>query len=128
MDGKAMSHLSVKQAAIAAGISRSLATIIVSTAALMSGCVPMPQEADAAFKAAASQAGRERTMREHWVDKPYRELVQYMGREGLVMDIPRYGWPPSSAVGFGVDDVSGCVDAFLVIHGKEPLIKDYFCR
>ncbi|MEH6472385.1 MAG: hypothetical protein V7752_14140 [Halopseudomonas sp.] len=74
------------------------------------------------------QDSHEEMMRKRWADRPYRELVEHMGRKGLVMDIPRYGWPGSSAVVFGVDDASGCVDAFLVLHGKEPQIKDYFCR
>lgn len=101
------------------------ATLAVSLLSLLSGCGAQPL-ADAA--ANSSQSAREAAMRERWTDKPYRELVKDRGRQGLVLDIPRYGWPPSSAVVYGVDSASGCIDAFLVIHGKEPIIKDYFCR
>jgi hypothetical protein len=104
-----------------------VATLVVVGFTSLSGCAPNPV-GDTAYAAAVSQTGREAAMRKRWADKPYRELVKERGHEGLVMDIPRYGWPPSSAVVFGIDDASGCVDAFLVVHGKEPLIKDYFCR
>jgi len=102
-----------------------VAALVMAGFASLTGCAPYPLDTAAV---AATESGREAAMRKRWADKPYRELVKEMGREGLVMDIPRYGWPPSSAVVFGIDDASGCVDAFLVVHGKEPLIKDYFCR
>ncbi len=93
----------------------------------VTGCAPLePLEEDG--KPVFNTSSHEQGMRKQWADKPYRELVKHMGREGVVMDIPRYGWPASSAVVYGVDSATGCVDAFLVLHGEEPLIKDYFCR
>ncbi|MEH6826406.1 MAG: hypothetical protein V7629_21165 [Motiliproteus sp.] len=112
-----------------ASLTRPLiVTLAVLMLGLMSGCAATPEEL-AAYKAAMPGGqGQEQVMRKRWMDKPYRELVAHMGREGLVMDIPRYGWPPSSAVVYGYNEATGCVDSFLVMHGEEPMIKDYFCR
>lgn len=105
------------------------AILVVALLGLMSGCALTPEEmATLAAIKSESPDGKETVMRKRWIDKPYRELVKHMGREGRIMDIPRYGWPPSSAVVFGFNEATGCIDAFFVLHGEEPMIKDYFCR
>lgn len=106
-----------------------ITTLMLSGSYALSGCSLIEPPVKAADgKPVFNASMHESAMRKQWADKPYRELVKHMGRKGYVMDIPRYGWPASSAVVYGVNAATGCVDAFLVLHGKEPMVKDYFCR
>ncbi len=76
---------------------------------------------------------REKTMHDRWAGKSYSALVEQLGKPTLVMAIPRHGWPPSSAIHYGINDQqSGCIDSFLVLHGnrngKQAQVLAYFCR
>jgi hypothetical protein len=76
---------------------------------------------------------REKLMHDRWAGKTYAELVEQLGKPLMVMSIPRDGWPPSSAIHYGASDQqSGCIDAFLVLHGdrsgRTAQVLEYFCR
>lgn len=80
------------------------------------------------LSSAYARQAHERAMQSKWEGKPMKELVAAMGEPQMIMSIPRYGWPPSAAVVFGVDQATGCVDAFLVVAGEENKVYNYFCR
>ncbi len=110
---------------ILAGLS-----IMVLTA-LSVGCADLkPTDGGAKGKAESVRAARESSMQKVWAGKSYDELQESLGKPELTMSIPRYGWPPSEAILYGMDSASGCIDAFLVVHGGEEgsTVLNYFCR
>lgn len=104
---------------------------VVALTALSTGCADLKvKDGGEKGKAESARAARESSMQQAWSGKPYDELLASLGKPELTMSIPRYGWPPSEAILYGMDSGSGCIDAFLVVHGGEEgsTVMNYFCR
>jgi hypothetical protein len=71
---------------------------------------------------------REAGMNERWQNRSFSELVSAMGQPLLVMAIPGEGNPPGFAVVYSQETASGCIDAFALFHGRDPIIRIYHCR
>jgi hypothetical protein len=74
------------------------------------------------------QSQREREMNARWQQRRYTELLAALGTPKRVMAIPGGGNPPSFAVVYGLDAVSGCVDAFAISMEDDPKVRIYHCR
>ena len=71
---------------------------------------------------------REAEMNRQWQNQPLAALMDAYGRPKLVMNIPGGGMPPSFAVVYGTDPTTGCIDAFAVSAGSQPVVRIYHCR
>ncbi|HEX6364135.1 MAG TPA: hypothetical protein VFZ93_14355 [Albitalea sp.] len=71
---------------------------------------------------------REAVMNEQWQNHRYSELVAALGTPTMVMNIPGGGNPPGFAVVFGRDPATGCIDAFAMMYGTDPIVRTYYCR
>ncbi|HEY5718733.1 MAG TPA: hypothetical protein VIS52_09580, partial [Motiliproteus sp.] len=92
--------------------------LIISILVLgLQGCASEPEKEEAA--AAAAPPSREKIMHDRWAGRDYNELIAELGPPVHEMTIPRYGWPNSSALLYGLDAKSGCVDAFLIVKGED---------
>ena len=67
-------------------------------------------------------------MNEQWQNHRYSELVAALGTPTMVMNIPGGGNPPGFAVVFGRDPATGCIDAFAMMYGTDPIVRTYYCR
>ena len=67
-------------------------------------------------------------MNGQWQDRRYSELVATRGEPLLVLNIPGGGSPPGFAVVYGLDPLTGCIDSFALVHGRDPTIRIYHCR
>jgi len=94
----------------------------------LQGCASVP-EPEATAEEPKTASGRESRMQELWAGRDYSELIAEMGKPVFELDIPRYGWPNSRALLYGLDQESGCIDAFLIVKGDERTwVESYFCR
>lgn len=71
---------------------------------------------------------RETDMNRQWQNKSLAELTDALGRPKMVLAIPGGGMPPSYVVVYGPDPSSGCIDAFAVNLGGDPVVRIYHCR
>ncbi|WP_210396183.1 hypothetical protein [Motiliproteus sediminis] len=95
----------------------------------LQGCSSEPEVAEVEEKAGMSGASREKAMHARWAGRDYKELIAELGKPIYEMTIPRYGWPNSSALLYGLDEGSGCIDAFLIVKGDDRTwVEDYYCR
>ena len=78
--------------------------------------------------AGESRPARESAMNQQWRNRGYSELIAAMGDPVLVMNIPGGGNPAGFVAVYGHDKVSGCVDAFAMVYGRDPAIRVYHCR
>lgn len=109
---------------------RSLRLSLPLACMLLGGCAGMPAaKPDSRNAAAQARDLREQRMQSSWVGHPYEDLIRAFGAPGMIMNIPAYRpWKASVVVYEGQQDNAGCVDAFVVEHGGQPVIYDYFCR
>lgn len=114
------------------GSGKALLGLLVLAAVV--ACAPMPKPTATPGAAMADDFARMRyeravQMRERWTGHLFADLVTEMGRSGESMTAPNSQGRTRSAVVFGVNDSrSGCIDAFVVINGEEPIIQNYYCR
>jgi hypothetical protein len=113
-------------------ISRSTLrrAFVVAVAGLVAGCATKTTTVGGHRKVghASEHAMRERAMNERWRMRHYSDLLQTLGTPKRVMAIPGGGNPPSFAVVYGLDPATGCIDAFAVTSGENPVVRDYHCR
>jgi hypothetical protein len=99
-----------------------------------SGCADMEREVRAgahdATLGTAARYQREIDMNRQWQNRPLSELVASAGKPKLTMNIPGGGNPPGFVVVYGVDDRTGCIDAFAMNAAvtREPTVRIYHCR
>jgi hypothetical protein len=101
--------------------------------ALASGCAqvpakPPPTDLRARFDSMQSQDGRERTMNQYWQNRRYSELVATLGQPRMLLNIPGGGNPPGFVAVYPRDSTTGCIDAFAMVYGSDPLVRGYYCR
>ena len=75
-----------------------------------------------------SRQGREWEMNQQWQNRPLSDLEAAMGAPKLIMNIPGGGNPPGFVAVYGRDPKSGCIDAFALVAGPDPMIRIYHCR
>jgi hypothetical protein len=78
----------------------------------------------------AARFQRELDMNRRWQNRPLSDLVATSGKPQLTMNIPGGGNPPGFVVVYGLDDRSGCIDAFAINAAvtREPTVRIYYCR
>jgi hypothetical protein len=78
----------------------------------------------------AARYQRELEMNRQWQNRPLSDLVANSGKPKLTMNIPGGGNPPGFVVVYGLDDRTGCIDAFAINAGttREPTVRIYYCR
>lgn len=76
----------------------------------------------------ATRAAREHEMNARWKNHTLAELVRVRGEPRDTMSIPGGGNPPGFISVYERDPASGCVDAFALVYGPEPVIRNYYCR
>lgn len=67
-------------------------------------------------------------MNARWQGRTLAELVRVRGEPRDTMSIPGGGDPPGLISVYERDPASGCVDAFALVYGPEPVIRNYYCR
>jgi len=114
--------------------SRWFGAAVLLIALAASGCRQMMLEAslqDAppeGSRGSSSRTGREALMNGQWQNRHFSELIAAKGEPLLIMHIPGGGNPPGFAAVYGVDPVTGCLDAFALLYGADPTIRVYHCR
>lgn len=113
-------------------VLRPAAALAITLAA--AGCAGLegaarPGQPDVA-RSAAARYQRELDMNRQWQNRPLRDLVANAGKPQLTMNIPGGGNPPGFVVVYGLDDRSGCIDAFAINAAvtREPTVRIYYCR
>ncbi len=91
-----------------------------------SGCAVPPERL--ASPDGPTRAAREQEMNDRWRNHTLAELVRARGEPRDTMTIPGGGNPPGFISVYERDPVSGCVDAFALVYGPEPVIRNYYCR
>jgi hypothetical protein len=76
----------------------------------------------------APRLQRESAMNTRWQNRPLSELIAALGEPPLIMSIPGGGNPPGFVVVYGLDRLSGCIDAFALVYGSDPTVRVYHCR
>ena len=89
---------------------------------------PPPTDLRARFDSMQSQDGRERTMNQYWQNRRYSELVATLGQPRMLLNIPGGGNPPGFVAVYPLDVATGCIDAFAMVYGSDPLVRGYYCR
>jgi hypothetical protein len=113
------------------GVSLRCRQALVFMLALMSAaCQQFPWALDGGSPRGsnAPRLQREMAMNIRWQNRPLSELVATLGQPVLILTIPGGGNPPGFAVVYGIDPVSGCIDAFALVYGSDPTIRVYYCR
>jgi len=67
-------------------------------------------------------------MNQYWQNRRYSELVATLGQPRMLLNIPGGGNPPGFVALYGRDAASGCIDAFAMVYGSNPLVRVYYCR
>ena len=65
-----------------------------------------------------SRHQREMEMNRQWQNRSLSELKAMVGEPQLTMNIPGGGNPPGFVVVYGLDNRSGCIDAFAISTGS----------
>ena len=103
--------------------------LVVAVGSVVASCATQPATPRHRMPPLFSQQMlREKVMNERWQDRSYVELVHTLGQPKRVMKIPGGGNPPSFAVVYGWDPVTGCIDAFAISEGPDPVVRVYHCR
>ena len=100
-------------------------------ALLLGGCAgaPTAHPDNSRHAVKHSRDQREKQMKLAWIGHPYQDLIENLGKPGLIMNVPAYRpWKVSVVVYEGLDATSGCIDSFTVVHDSAPKIDDYFCN
>lgn len=111
---------------------RAVAALAIALAA--AGCADLEAAARSgepeARLSAAARYQRELDMNRQWQNRPLSDLVANAGKPKLTMNIPGGGNPPGFVVVYGLDDRSGCIDAFAINAAvtREPTVRIYYCR
>jgi hypothetical protein len=112
--------------------SRAACAIALALAA--AGCADLERTARSSphpvSQGTAARYQREIDMNRQWQNRPLSELVASAGKPKLTMNIPGGGNPPGFVVVYGVDDRTGCIDAFAMNAAvkSEPTVRIYHCR
>jgi hypothetical protein len=99
---------------------------LVASVLLLAGCAIAPDRV--AMPDPVLRATREQAMNARWQNHTLSELVRERGEPRDTMNIPGGGNPPGFITVYERDPVSGCVDAFALGYGPEPVIRNYYCR
>ena len=113
------------------GVSRRCRQALVFVLALLSAaCQQFPWAPDdgSARGSDADRLQRETTMNSRWQNRPLSELLATLGQPLLIMNIPGGGSPPGFVVVYGIDPVTGCIDAFALVYCSDPTVRIYYCR
>ena len=104
--------------------------LVAAIAGLLAGCAIAPAElrAHRQHGPASVRAQREALMNASWQQHRYEELVEALGKPKRVMSIPGGGNPPGFAVVYDLDPATGCIDAFAISAGADPVVRIYHCR
>ena len=118
-----------------AGVRRaSRVACAIAFALAAGGCADLERTARSSPHEAnlgtAARYQREIDMNRQWQNRPLSELVASAGKPKLTMNIPGGGNPPGFVVVYGVDDRTGCIDAFAMNAAvtREPTVRIYHCR
>ena len=115
----------------ARGPSRLCGSALVAALALgATGCEQLLRwsQGDGPPRGSVARMQRELAMNLQWQNRSFSELKAALGQPVLVMHIPGGGNPPGFAAVYGVDPVSGCIDAFALLYGNDPIVRVYYCR
>ena len=94
-----------------------------------SACTTAPEGTPAPERTSGvTRATREQAMNARWQNHTLAELVRVRGAPRETMTIPGGGNPPGFIGVYERDPESGCVDAFALMEGPEPVIRSYYCR
>jgi hypothetical protein len=99
-------------------------------AAWLTGCSLTPEQGGAAGERTNSLSRnlREREMNLRWQDHRMSELRASLGAPVAMLDIPGGGNPPGFVLVYPRDAATGCLDAFALVYGRDPVIRTYQCR
>jgi hypothetical protein len=75
-----------------------------------------------------ARVAHEEAMNARWQNHTLAELVRVRGAPRDTMTIPGGGNPGGFITVYEKDPESGCVDAFALMYGPEPVIRNYYCR
>jgi hypothetical protein len=104
---------------------------LVAAAWLTTGCSllrePTPAREDRDPSRLLREA-REAEMNRQWENRTYAELLLGKGTPRILLDIPGGGSPPGFVVVYPRDPVSGCLDVFAMMYGRQILVRAYQCR
>ena len=122
--------------ALACVLIRAVRSILLlACLALVCGCAEILREARTTEQQTAIDRdgawlrhGREAAMNQRWQNHYYSELVAELGTPARLMSIPGGGNPPGFVAVFEKDRASGCIDAFALMYGADPIIRIYHCR
>ena len=110
-------------------------TLLLALVALLAGCADFLREARTGDPQAALdrefaqlRLGREAAMNQRWQNHHYSELLAALGTPARVLNIPGGGNPPGFVAVFERNDASGCIDAFALMYGADPVVRVYHCR
>ncbi|GAB3650283.1 hypothetical protein [Ramlibacter alkalitolerans] len=106
-------------------------TLLLALAACAQGEIHrIPRQPHPTFSHVSNlpRSQREAEMNRQWQNQPLAALMDAYGRPKLVINIPGGGMPPSFAVVYGTDPTTGCIDAFAVSAGSQPVVRIYHCR
>jgi hypothetical protein len=104
--------------------------LAAAVAAICASCASTPDDLPKHRRNASlsERLMRETVMNETWQRRRYADLVEKMGKPKRLMTIPGGGNPPSFVADYGLDPATGCIDAFAITHGENPIVRDYYCR
>lgn len=101
-----------------------LAVVILGSCALSPGVAPPGSLGKAKLRSARADE-----MNAHWRGRSLEELVAALGQPTMSAEIPGGGNPGAFIVVYAdTDHASGCIDAFAVMPGTPPIVRDYHCR
>ena len=103
---------------------KTVRLLLPAWALALAACQSVPAPAD---PARAAIAAREAQLTDQWKSHRYSELIAARGRPLRLLDIPGGGNPPGFVAVYPRDPASGCLDAFALVYGPDPLIRAYRC-
>lgn len=111
-------------------MTRSLlaAALMGAVLLLATACAVAPDSTPVPAPSPAARMLREDAMNARWQNHTLAELVRERGTPRATMTIPGGGNPEGFITVYEKDPVSGCVDAFALVYGIEPVIRHYYCR
>lgn len=106
--------------------SRFTAALLLAALVLATSCAVAPGGPPALSPSA--RAVHEQAMNARWQNHTLAELVRDRGTPRDTMTIPGGGNPAGFITVYERDPQTGCVDAFALAYGPEPVIRNYYCR
>lgn len=67
-------------------------------------------------------------MNQQWQSRRLSDLKAALGTPRMLLNIPGGGNPPGFVAVYGRDAATGCIDAFALLPGTDPVIRVYHCR